>query len=63
MHLAAEAELGIFVGLDDAGLRLAQRGEHLLGAVADGGHDAHAGDDHTFHRVKILGAKPSIDQG
>jgi hypothetical protein len=54
MDLAAEAELGIGVGLDDARFRFAQRGEHLLGAIADGGHDAHPRHDDTFHRVKIL---------
>src|SRR4029450_6163004 len=43
------------VRLHDARLRLAQRREHLLGAVADRGHDPHAGYDHAFHRVKILG--------
>ena len=36
VHLAAEAELGVFVGAHDAGLRLAQARQHLLGVVADG---------------------------
>ena len=56
MHLAAETELGIFVGLDDAGFRFAQRGENFLHAVADRGDDPHAGHDHTFHGVKFLGS-------
>src|SRR5262245_2379234 len=55
VYLAAEAELGIVVRLDDARLRLAQRREHLLGTISDRGHDPHAGYDHAFHRVKILG--------
>ena len=62
MHLAAEAELGIGLGLDDAGLRFAQGGEHLLGAVADGGHDTHPRHDHAFHRIKILGGQRRYDQ-
>ena len=36
VHLAAKAELGIFVGAGDAGLRLAQARQNFLGVVADG---------------------------
>ena len=35
VHLAAEAELGVFVGLHDAGLGLAQARQHFLRVVAD----------------------------
>ena len=54
MHLAAEAEPRIVIGLDDAGLRLAQGGQHFLGVVADGRDDAHAGDDDTSHCGALL---------
>jgi hypothetical protein len=36
VHLAAEAELGVFVGLDNAGFGFTQRSEHFLRVVADG---------------------------
>jgi hypothetical protein len=36
MYLATEAELGIFVGFDDAGFGFTQRSEHFLRVVADG---------------------------
>ena len=35
VHLAAEAELLVSVGEDDAGARLAQARQHFLGVVAD----------------------------
>ena len=49
LHLAAEAELGVFFGARDAGARLAQARQHLLSIVADRGDDAHAGDDDASH--------------
>ena len=49
LHLAAEAERGVFVGARNAGLGLAQARQHLLGVVADGRNDAHSGDDHPPH--------------
>src|SRR4029078_3505960 len=52
MNLATKPKLGIFVGLDDAGFRLAQRGEHLLGAIADRGHDTHPRYDPSSHGFK-----------
>ncbi len=36
VHLAAEAELGEFLGARDAGLGLAQAGQNFLRVVADG---------------------------
>ena len=36
VHLAAEAVLGEFLGARDAGLGLAQAGQHFLRIVADG---------------------------
>ena len=36
MHLAAETELGVFVGARNAGLRFTQARQHLLGVAADG---------------------------
>ena len=36
LHLAAEAELGEFLGAADAGFGLAQAGEDFLRVVADG---------------------------
>ena len=36
VHLAAEAELGVFLGAHDAGLGLAQAGQNFLRVVADG---------------------------
>ena len=36
VHLAAEAELGEFVGARNAGLRFAQARQHFLRVVADG---------------------------
>ena len=62
MHLAAKAELGIFVSFDDAGFRFAQRGENFLHTVADGGDDPHAGHDHTFHEVSSLEARAALLQ-
>ena len=53
VHLAAEAELGVFVGARNAGLRLAQARQHLLGVVADGRDDAHPGDDHPPHVLLV----------
>jgi hypothetical protein len=35
VHLAAEAELGIFVGARNAGFGLVQARQHFLGVVAD----------------------------
>src|SRR6185503_11503395 len=49
VHLATEAQLGVSLGADDAGLALPQRGKDLLGAVSDRGNDAHAGDYHASH--------------
>ena len=49
MHLAAEAEFGVFVGARDAGLGLAQTGQDFLRVVADGRDDAHPGDDDSSH--------------
>ena len=49
VHLAAEAELGIFVGAHDAGFGLAQRRQHFLRVVADRRDDAHPGDDDPLH--------------
>jgi hypothetical protein len=54
VHLAAEAELGVFVGARDAGLRLAQARQHFLGVVADGRDDAHPGDDNPPHDRLVL---------
>src|SRR5918998_351557 len=51
VDLGAEAELGLVVGERDAGLRLAERGEHLLRGVADGRDDAHPRDDDASHRA------------
>ena len=56
VHLAAEAELGVFVGAHDAGVRLAQRGQHFLRVVADGRDDAHPGDDHPPHASPLVPA-------
>ena len=53
VHLAAEAELGVFVGARDAGLRLAQARQHFLGVVADRRDDAHAGDDDPSHACLV----------
>src|SRR4029079_14931553 len=39
VHLAAEAELGVFFRAHDAGLSFPQRGDHLLGAVSDRRND------------------------
>ena len=49
MHLAAKTKFGVFIGPDDAGARLAQRGENLLGVVADRGNNANACDDDAPH--------------
>ena len=40
----------------DPGSGLAQRGEHLLGRVADRRNDAHAGDDDASHRLPRFSA-------
>ena len=53
MHLAAEAELGVFVGARDAGLGLAQVRQNFLGVVADGRDDAHPGDDDPSHACLV----------
>jgi hypothetical protein len=50
MHLAAEAELGVFLGAHDAGPGLPQGSEHFLGVVSDRGNDTHARHDHASHR-------------
>ena len=39
VNLAAKAEFGVCVRLDDAGFSLPQRGEHLLAVVPDRGHN------------------------
>jgi hypothetical protein len=49
MNLAAKSELGILLGAYDARLCFAQRGQHLLGVVADRGDDAHPGNGDAFH--------------
>ena len=60
MHLAAEAELGIVVGLDDSRSGFPQRGGDLLGVVADAGHDSHAGHDNAFHRNTNLSFQAAL---
>ena len=49
MHLAAKAELRVFVRAHDAGFGLAQACQHFLGVVADRRDDTHPGDDDTSH--------------
>ena len=49
MDLALESELSVFGGEDDAGLRFAQAGQHLVDIVADRGHDPEAGDHDSSH--------------
>ncbi len=43
--------IGVILREGDAGFAFAQRGENILGAVADRGHDAKTGDDDAAHRV------------
>jgi hypothetical protein len=54
VHLATETELGVFFSAYDPGFGLAQRREHLLAIVSDGGNNAHAGDDHTSHAQNLF---------
>src|SRR5205807_7776368 len=54
VNLAAKAEFGIFVRLDDAGFGLPQGGEHLLGVVSDRGDNPHSGDGDASHAAKLL---------
>jgi len=49
VDLAAEPELGVFVGARNAGFRFPQARQHLLRVVADGRDDAHPGDDDPPH--------------
>ena len=49
MHLTTKTKLGVFIGPDDAGARRAQRGENLVGVIADRGNNANAGDDDAPH--------------
>ena len=59
VHLAAEAELGVFLRAHDAGLRFPQRGDHLLGAVSDRGNDPHARHHHASHRTTLSLSPPA----
>ena len=54
MDLAAEAELGIVIGLDDSRPCFPQRGDDFLGVVADARHNTHAGHDNAFHLTTNL---------
>src|ERR1700724_308828 len=54
VNLAAKAELGVFLRLDDAGLGLPQGGKHFLAVVPDRGHNPHSGDDDASHASKLL---------
>ena len=58
MDLTAESELGIFVGLHDARFGFAERGQHFLRIVSNGGDDAHAGNDNAFHWLNVLEPVP-----
>ena len=49
VDLAAETELLVLLGLDDAALGLPERGRDFLDVVADARHNAHSGDDNTSH--------------
>src|SRR5690606_30297424 len=49
MHLAAEADFGIFLCPDDSGTAFAQRRKHFLDIVPDGGHDPHSGYRYSSH--------------
>jgi hypothetical protein len=49
VHLATEAKIDIILGGIDARFGSTQAFEHLIGGVANGGHDAHPGDDDTPH--------------
>src|SRR6185437_4351904 len=54
MHLAAEAQLGIFRGEDDARPGEPQAFQHFGYVVADRGDDPHAGDNYPFHALTAL---------
>ena len=59
VHLAAEAELGVFFRTHDARLCFPQRGEHLLGIVSDRGNDPHARHDHASHKTTLSSPPPT----
>ena len=67
VHLAAESELGVLLRAHDAGLALSERGQHLLGVVADRGDNPHAGHDHASHartslRIVVLSSPFDIQR-
>ncbi len=53
VHLAAEAEFGIFLSAGDTGLRFTQRSRDFFGVVTNRGYDPHTRYDHTPHRVLL----------
>ncbi len=53
VHLAAEPQARIVVGLDDSRFGLAQGGKHFLGVVADARYNSHAGDHYTPHSYRL----------
>ncbi len=54
-HPAAKAALGHFFVEIDPRLACLQRGQHLLGRIADGRDDPHPGDDDATHGVLLFG--------